>query len=37
MDIDPLLARHADGAFVLDVREPAECVSGHVPAPGSPR
>lgn len=25
------LARHADGAFVLDVREPAEYVAGHVP------
>ncbi|MFK5634353.1 MULTISPECIES: rhodanese-like domain-containing protein [unclassified Ornithinimicrobium] len=25
------LARHADGAFVLDVREPAEYVGGHVP------
>ena len=31
VDIPTLLARHADGAFVLDVREPAEYVSGHVP------
>ena len=25
------VARHADGAFVLDVREAAEYVTGHVP------
>ncbi|HYN68178.1 MAG TPA: rhodanese-like domain-containing protein [Ornithinibacter sp.] len=31
VDIPTLLARHADGAFVLDVREPAEYVGGHVP------
>lgn len=24
-------ARHGEGAFVLDVREPAEYVAGHVP------
>ncbi len=26
-----LIARHADGAFVLDVREPGEYLAGHVP------
>lgn len=31
IDIPTFRARHADGAFVLDVREPAEYVSGHVP------
>ncbi|GGL38559.1 rhodanese-like domain-containing protein [Phycicoccus endophyticus] len=31
IDIATLAARHADGAFVLDVREPAEYVQGHVP------
>ncbi len=31
IDIPTLAARHADGAFVLDVREPAEYVQGHVP------
>ncbi len=31
IDITTLAARHADGAFVLDVREPAEYVRGHVP------
>jgi rhodanese-related sulfurtransferase len=31
VDIQTLHARHADGAFVLDVREPAEYVTGHVP------
>ena len=31
VDIPTLQARHADGAFVLDVREPAEYVTGHVP------
>ncbi|HLS45266.1 MAG TPA: rhodanese-like domain-containing protein [Ornithinicoccus sp.] len=29
--MDTLLSRHADGGFVLDVREPAEYVTGHVP------
>jgi rhodanese-related sulfurtransferase len=33
MEIDPtrFAAAHADGAFVLDVREPHEYVAGHVP------
>jgi rhodanese-related sulfurtransferase len=31
IDISTLIARHSDGAFVLDVREPGEYVSGHVP------
>ncbi len=31
VDIHTLAARHADGAVVLDVREPAEYLSGHVP------
>lgn len=31
IDITTLRARHADGAVVLDVREPAEYVGGHVP------
>ena len=31
IDIATLRARHADGALVLDVREPAEYVGGHVP------
>ena len=31
VDIRTLVARHPDGAFVLDVREPAEYVIGHVP------
>jgi rhodanese-related sulfurtransferase len=30
-DIHTLAARHADGAVVLDVREPAEYLTGHVP------
>ncbi|MBD3784616.1 MAG: rhodanese-like domain-containing protein [Micrococcales bacterium] len=30
-DIRTLAARHRDGAFVLDVREPGEYVRGHVP------
>ena len=31
VDISTLASRHADGAFVLDVREPGEYVQGHVP------
>ena len=31
IDIATLIARHADGAFVLDVREPGEYLAGHVP------
>ena len=31
IDIQTLATRHADGAFVLDVREPGEYVTGHVP------
>ena len=31
IDIDALRTRHAEGAIVLDVREPAEYVGGHVP------
>ena len=31
IDLDAFAAAHADGAFVLDVREPAEYVDGHVP------
>ena len=31
VDITTLIARHPDGAFVLDVREPGEYLSGHVP------
>jgi rhodanese-related sulfurtransferase len=31
VDIHTLIARHPDGAFVLDVREPVEYVGGHVP------
>lgn len=31
VDISTLMARHADGAFVLDVREPGEYLAGHVP------
>jgi rhodanese-related sulfurtransferase len=31
VDISTLIARHADGAYVLDVREPGEYLSGHVP------
>lgn len=30
----PFAAAHADGAFVLDVREPFEYVNGHVPGAG---
>ncbi len=29
--VDVFAAAHADGAFVLDVREPYEYVGGHVP------
>ncbi len=31
IDLQAFAAAHADGAFVLDVREPAEYVQGHVP------
>jgi rhodanese-related sulfurtransferase len=31
IDITTLAVRHADGAFVLDVREPHEYLAGHVP------
>jgi rhodanese-related sulfurtransferase len=31
ISIETFAARHADGAFVLDVREPAEYLGGHVP------
>lgn len=31
VDITTLKARHADGAVVLDVREPVEYLGGHVP------
>ena len=31
IDIDQFAAAHADGAVVIDVREPGEYVSGHVP------
>lgn len=31
IDIDSFAARHADGAYVIDVREPAEYQAGHVP------
>lgn len=31
VDLTTFAARHADGAFVLDVREAAEYVQGHVP------
>lgn len=31
ISIETFAARHADGAFVLDVREAAEYVDGHVP------
>lgn len=30
-DIHTFAARHADGAFVIDVREPMEYIGGHVP------
>jgi rhodanese-related sulfurtransferase len=31
IDLHSFAAAHADGAFVLDVREPFEYVAGHVP------
>ena len=31
IDIDTFVARHADGAYVIDVREPMEYIGGHVP------
>ena len=31
VDVQHFSAVHADGAFVLDVREPHEYVAGHVP------
>lgn len=31
VDLGTFAAAHADGAFVIDVREPSEYVSGHVP------
>ncbi len=31
IDLQTFAAAHADGAFVLDVREPHEYVAGHVP------
>jgi rhodanese-related sulfurtransferase len=31
VDIATFAARHADGATVIDVREPMEYVTGHVP------
>jgi rhodanese-related sulfurtransferase len=31
VDLSTFAAAHADGALVIDVREPAEYVSGHVP------
>jgi rhodanese-related sulfurtransferase len=31
IDLHTFAAAHADGAFVIDVREPWECVAGHVP------
>lgn len=31
IDLQTFAAAHADGAFVLDVREPFEYVDGHVP------
>ncbi len=30
-DLQTFAAAHADGAFVIDVREPREYVEGHVP------
>ena len=30
-DLDQFAAAHADGVTVIDVREPAEYVDGHVP------
>ena len=31
VDLGAFAAAHADGAFVIDVREPQEYVAGHVP------
>jgi rhodanese-related sulfurtransferase len=31
IDVQAFAAAHADGAFVLDVREPREYLDGHVP------
>jgi rhodanese-related sulfurtransferase len=31
VDLHTFAAAHADGAFVIDVREPYEYVAGHVP------
>jgi rhodanese-related sulfurtransferase len=31
IDVQAFAAAHADGAFVVDVREPGEYVGGHVP------
>lgn len=31
VDVETFAAAHADGAAVLDVREPAEYVEGHIP------
>ena len=31
VDLPTFAAAHADGALVIDVREPGEYVSGHVP------
>jgi thioredoxin 1 len=31
IDVDELTRLHADGVYVLDVREPDEYTSGHVP------
>ncbi len=31
VDVDTFTAAHADGAYVVDVREPYEYVGGHVP------
>jgi rhodanese-related sulfurtransferase len=31
IDLQAFAVAHADGAFVLDVREPSEYVAGHVP------
>jgi len=32
VDVEMFAAAHADGAFVIDVREPFEYADGHVPA-----
>jgi rhodanese-related sulfurtransferase len=31
IDIHTFAARHSDGAYVIDVREPMEYIGGHVP------